>query len=124
MLETSSCGIAGLMVTDVAFVVAHVTVLNWPAVIVVGEAVRVAVVTDGGGGGGGGGGVCVVPPPPAHELKSVASRNSPISTTRTLGNLPTKNLLPILLNWKAHTKPELPLNSSLALMTTGRFKKN
>jgi len=52
MLVTSSCGIAGLMVTDVALVEVHVSVLNWPAVIVVGEAVRVAAVVFGGGGGG------------------------------------------------------------------------
>lgn len=40
------------MVTDVALLEVHVRVLNWPAVMVVGEAVRVAAVVVGGGGGG------------------------------------------------------------------------
>lgn len=43
ILFTSSCGMGGLMLTDVAFVLDHVMVLNWPAVIVVGEAEIVAV---------------------------------------------------------------------------------
>src|SRR5215471_129763 len=72
MLETSSCGIGGLIVTDVAFVVVQLMVLNWPTLIVDGEAERVAV-----GPCGGGGGFVVVDPPPAHEVTKIANNRSP-----------------------------------------------
>ena len=63
----SPVGSAGENVTDVAFVVVHVSVLNWPAVMVVGEAARVAVTLPGGGGGGG---VGELPRPPHPAIKS------------------------------------------------------
>lgn len=88
MLLTSSCGMAGLIVTDVAFVVVHAIVLNCPAVMVVGEAVSVAVGLFGGGGGGGGG-FCVDDPPPAQEVKIVASRKTLTNPRKTRENLRT-----------------------------------
>ena len=109
MLFTSSCGMAGLIVTDVAFVVVHEMVLNCPAVMVVGEAAIVAVGLVGGGGGGGGGGFCVDDPPPAQEVKIVASRKTLTNPRKTCENLRTMPS-PILLTWKARTKAELPLD--------------
>ena len=88
MLETSSCGIGGEIVTDVAFVVVHVIVLNCPTVIVAGDAASVAVGFGGGGGGGGGGGV-VLDPPPAHEVKENAKNNSPINPEKRVNDLLT-----------------------------------
>ena len=83
-----------MIVTDVAFVVVHEMVLNWPAVIVVGEAVIAAVGVWGGGGGGGGGGFCVDDPPPAHEVRTVARSQRLRNPTKTCDNWRTISLPP------------------------------
>ena len=83
-----------MMLTAVALVVVQLIVLNWPAVIVVGDAVRVAVGVCGGGGGGGGGGFCVDDPPPAHEVKIVASKKRLINPRQTCDNWRTIYLPP------------------------------
>jgi hypothetical protein len=51
---SSSLGSAGLKLTEVAPVLCHDRVLNWPAVTVVGVALSVIVGGVLGGGGGGG----------------------------------------------------------------------
>lgn len=64
--------------TDVALVVVQVSVLNCPAVMVVGEAVSVAVGAPGGGGGGGDDGL--EPPIPAQPISKKAIKDR--ETTR------------------------------------------
>jgi hypothetical protein len=57
MLVTSSCGIGGVMLSDVAFALVHISVLNPPAVMVVGDATSVAAGAASGVGDGVGVGV-------------------------------------------------------------------
>jgi len=64
MLLTSSIGIGGERVTEVAFVVVHVSVVTCPTVMVVGAAVSVAVTDPFCFGGGA--------PTPPHPVKRVA----------------------------------------------------
>src|SRR5579862_6351801 len=60
--------------------------------MVVGDAVRVAVVVvGGGGGGGGGGGPWVDDEPPAQDVTATASKHRPKSPTATCESLPTKS---------------------------------
>jgi len=96
--------------TDVALVVVHAIVLNCPAVMVVGEAVRAAVVC---GGGGGGGGPCVDEPPPLHAVTAIASTKRPVSPTIKCASLPTKTFPPNTAEFEGFSKirvaPEFPL---------------
>ena len=70
----SPVGSAGEKLTDVALVVVHLSVLNCPAVIVVGEAARVAVTLPGGGGG-----VEVEPPTLPHPEMAMVNTNTNIT---------------------------------------------
>jgi hypothetical protein len=99
MLFTSSCGIAGEIITDVAFVVVQLMVLNWPAVIVAGEAASVAEgltvgvgdgvgVAVGTGVGVGVGDVTAVEPPAQPAIKTLARSRDKIAT-RILGEVRT-----------------------------------
>ena len=69
----STVGSAGEKLTDVALVVVHFSVLNCPAVIVVGDAASVAVTLPGGGGGG-----VVVPPTLPHPATAMVNNSTQI----------------------------------------------
>ena len=86
---TSSIGSGGEIATEVAFVVVHMSVLNWPAVMVAGDAVSVAAgVGDGFGLGlGDGVGVGVGPgveaePPAQPATKMPIERTARIVMTK------------------------------------------
>ena len=67
------------MVTDVALVVVQLSVLNCPAVMVVGEAESVAVGAPGEGGGGGDEFDESISPQPVSE-KTIKNRETKIQT--------------------------------------------
>lgn len=56
-VESSGIGTAGVIVTAVAFVVAQLSVVVWPPLIVVGFALNAVIC---GAGGGGGAATCTV----------------------------------------------------------------
>ena len=70
----SPVGSAGEKLTDVALLVVHLSVLNCPAVIVVGDAASVAVTLPGVCGGG----VEVEPPTLPHPAMAMVNNNRQI----------------------------------------------